>query len=324
MAESTNVLVELVKEYHTNIRRMLDPYVSSAEVFKSIEGQGDKTSVVKFLIKENHILNSAIVPPLRCMNITLPKQLLPVEEQRLDEILDWYTQTIAIETKSWLAKTVANAWTSRQNKFDLPWDVIEMSSNDQEVSKHWTGIQSNAVGLYVSTIPETYRYQLNVYLDLCSERPQPRYIGNRIDTDEVTRVLQMNDKIMKAIAGALRLLADEYKMALQSKHWSTMNEATTTEEASAQLHFLVSVINDAFRLSTVHLQPLKEVETHSVSIHELTKSVTSVYDEVIDIAVNHIVRTMFSDLNTALVNFESLWEEEKSKGGVKRSKKNTN
>ena len=107
------------------------------------------------------------------MNITLPKQLLLVEEQRLDEILDWYTQTIAIETKSWLAKTVANAWTSRQNKFDLPWDVIEMSSNDQEVSKHWTGIQSNAVGLYVSTIPETYRYQLNVYLDLCSERPQP-------------------------------------------------------------------------------------------------------------------------------------------------------
>ena len=41
----------------------------------------------------------------------------------------------------------------------------------------------------------------------------------------------MNDKIMKAIAGALRLLADEYKMALQSKYWSTMNEATTTEEA---------------------------------------------------------------------------------------------
>ena len=70
----------------------------------------------------------------------------------------------------------------------IAWDVIEMSSNDQEVSKHWTGIQSNAVGLYVSTIPETYRYQLNVYLDLCSERPQPRYIGNRIDTDEVTRV----------------------------------------------------------------------------------------------------------------------------------------
>ena len=138
---------------------MLDPYVSSAEVFKSIEGQGDKTSVVKFLIKENHILNSAIVPPLRCMNITLPKQLLLVEEQRLDEILDWYTQTIAIETKSWLAKTVANAWTSRQNKFDLPWDVIEMSSNDQEVSS--TGQASKAMLLAFMYRPYLKRIDIN-------------------------------------------------------------------------------------------------------------------------------------------------------------------
>jgi dimeric dUTPase (all-alpha-NTP-PPase superfamily) len=129
----------------------------------------------------------------------------------------------------------------------------------------------------------------------------------------------MNDKILNAIAGALCLLADEYKVALQSKHWSTMCEESKTtkeEEASAQLHFLVSVINDSYRLSTIHLQPLKDVETQSISIHEITKSVTTVFDGVIDAAVNHIVRTMFSDLNIALVNFENLWQEERRKGGT--------
>ena len=316
MAGSKNILTELVREYHCSIMKMLDPFISSVDTFRSIEGQGDKTNIVKFLIKENHLFNTTIEPPLRCMNITLDKPLLLVEEGRLDNILDWYTHTISTETKAWLAKTIANAWATKQNKFDLPWDVIEVNGNGEEISQHWTGLKLNGTGQYVSTIPETYRYQMNVYLDLCSERPQPRYNGYKVETDEITRVLQMNDKILRAIAGALCLLADEYKVALQSKHWSTVNETITTDEASAQLHFLVSVINDAFRLATVHLQPLKDVETHSISIHELTKGVINVFDGVIDTAVNHIVRTMFSDLNAALVNFESLWKQEREKNST--------
>ena len=318
MAGNKTLVIELVREYHVRIKEMLDRFISDVEVFRSIDGQNDKTCVVKFLIKENHIFNSAVVPLLRCMDVNLEKPSLLVDEQRLDEILDWYTQTISSETKSWLAKTIANAWASKQNKFDLPWDVIEINSSGEEVSKFWSGLLRSGKGLYVSSIPETYRYQMNVYLDLCSERPQPRYNGYKVDTDEVNRVLQMNNKILKAIAGALCLLAEEYKVALQSKHWSTVSESNKIkeEEASAQLHFLVSVINDSHRLSTVHLQPLKDVETHSISIHELTKSVTTVFDGVIDTAINHIVRTMFSDLNAALVNFENLWQEERAKGGT--------
>ena len=230
LEETRVALRHLAKKYHSQISTLLDPYVGSNEAFRALNGQAEKTAIVKFLIRENHRLDSTISPPMRCLGLNTESPLLLVTETKLDQILDWYTQTIFSETKSWLAKTIANAWQTRTNKFDLPWDVS--LADDQ----------------YVSNIPETYRFQLNVYLDLCSQKPKPRYLGDTIDSKEVERVLQVdqnfsnyvsalnkasvtqvNDKILKSIGECLCLLAEEFRMALQVNTYTRTHAHTHTE-----------------------------------------------------------------------------------------------
>ena len=64
----------------------------------------------------------------------------------------------------------------------------------------------------------------------------------------------------------------------------------------------------------MHLQPLREVTTHSLVMHELISQVSGAFNTVVDAAISHIVRVVFSDLDDALLSFESLWEEERVSG----------
>lgn len=60
----------------------------------------------------------------------------------LNEFLEWYGRDVVLDTQKWLARTLENAFKSKQNKFNLPWD-FDTNNSDK---------------FYVSTLPETLRY----------------------------------------------------------------------------------------------------------------------------------------------------------------------
>lgn len=127
---------------------------------------------------------------------------------------------------------------------------------------------------------------------MCSAKPKPRYIGESVENLEAARVLQINDKIISAAAKSLVLLADEYKIALQAKHWTEGKD----EEVAANIRFLVSVINDSHRLSYVHTEPLKDVETGQVVLSHLLGDISTCFNSVVESAASSIVRVIFTDL----------------------------
>ena len=167
-----------------------------------------------------------------------------LEAGGIDRVVDWYTASIAGETKSWLAKTLKHAWATKTNQYSIPWDVRQitehMSASMLAEVRRDTQLVYGAEK-YISELPETYRFQLNIYLDLCSHRPSPH---SSPDPSETSRVLRINDKILEAVGGSLLLLANEYCIALQSKHWAEGEP----QAVSAHIKFLVAVANDAHRL----------------------------------------------------------------------------
>ena len=81
-------LTSLVKEYIKQINLKLAPFISSKSSFQNIEGQNDKTILVKFLIKENRKLETLLLPIFKIIDLTLPSSVL-VSEETLNHIVDW-------------------------------------------------------------------------------------------------------------------------------------------------------------------------------------------------------------------------------------------
>ncbi len=54
----------------------------------------------------------------------------------------------------------------------------------------------------------------------------------------------------------MKLLANEYILALKSKHWLEGND----DQISANMRYLISIINDCHRLSTTHIDVLSTIE----------------------------------------------------------------
>jgi hypothetical protein len=85
----------------------------------------------------------------------------------LNDLLEWYASDLVLETQKWLAKTLKNAWTTKENSYNLPWDVTQLN------------------GMYISKLPETLMSTLNVYLDLCASHLEISSDGNgNLNTSE--------------------------------------------------------------------------------------------------------------------------------------------
>eukprot|EP00428_Durinskia_dybowskii_P085657 CAMPEP_0170423302 /NCGR_PEP_ID=MMETSP0117_2-20130122/36930_1 /TAXON_ID=400756 /ORGANISM="Durinskia baltica, Strain CSIRO CS-38" /LENGTH=86 /DNA_ID=CAMNT_0010682051 /DNA_START=165 /DNA_END=422 /DNA_ORIENTATION=+ len=68
----------------------------------------------------------------------------------VNAVMEWYSECLLHDTRSWLIRTSQNASAERKNRSNLPWDV-------ELVGDH-----------IISFLPETLRFQLNVYTELCA------------------------------------------------------------------------------------------------------------------------------------------------------------
>ena len=168
---------------------------------------------MQFLLQENETFNSISKPLLELTGLglhSLSPSIIPssnlVLANNLDKIVDWYASSIEEETKMWLVRTFHNASEFRISGHNLPWDV---------------SLESN---FYISSLPETFRFQLNIYLELClsTKTLSSSHENNR------TQLLRLNDKIVTALAQSLLLLVEEYALALKGKHWSEGDDEEVT------------------------------------------------------------------------------------------------
>lgn len=65
----------LTNAYHEQIRSMLQPYIKDKESFRNIEGQEDKTTLLRFLIRENRNFARSSVPILKCLEVHMSSQV---------------------------------------------------------------------------------------------------------------------------------------------------------------------------------------------------------------------------------------------------------
>jgi hypothetical protein len=72
-------------------------------------------------------------------------------------------------------------------------------------------------------------------------------------------LLRLNEKVMWSLGRCLFLLAEEYKRALQRKHWDRAEPGSVEE--TANLFFVLSVGNDAFRVLNVYVKGQTHVKT---------------------------------------------------------------
>lgn len=375
------LLSQPINLYLTSARELLNHYLGTEDKFSQVPGQENKILLLKFLIYDDKIFVDMLNPYMKLLKASCtpipvllpshkftsnqlpynqilsiaassttmsPPPSVAIKQYReklqklinmvsLNEFLEWYGRDLVLETQRWLARTLMNAAKTKQNSYDLPWDF----SQDK---------------MYVSTLPETLRFQLNVYLDLCTSqsdlsdptlvdandsisapssapttptnaKKQPSFHDFMTPSSssvvvqgdvqvapshsptklKKSRLLRVNALIVKAIARCFLLLAEEFKRALQLKHWA---DGKSAEEKSQNGNFLISLINDSFRTCTVHLDPLIDIEVSESAKNEvksLVTSVTTAFHWVAEKSVTILVSLIYSDLEDVLVNFDEMW-----------------
>lgn len=307
-------LFESVNSHYSALRELLAQYVTSASAFQRVLGQDNKMKLLLFLVMHDNSLCELLKPYLSVRQLICSPHPKLLGNDGLKVLFRHYDTSLVEETRKWLTKTVQHSKSKKENKENFPWD-IEKNGN-----------------LLISHLPEALRFQLNVYLGLCitentfskywseleaasislPELPdfsdRSSFSAHSLRHAVMDRISGLNEYILRAICSSLLLLAEEYKLALQSKHWDNYSAPC---DQSNNLQFLVSVGNDSFRVSSVHLNDLLRIESTcawSFTTNALIKSVTNEFQIVSEKAVKYITRIIFSDLqNIISTNFSSMW-----------------
>jgi hypothetical protein len=261
-ANTRDALEELVGGYNNMLRLLIFPYIHNKSSFEQIKGQELKLSIVRLLTDNNRVLDDDIKNATRILGWRHEPQILILPSPKVLEIIDWYSSCIIYETKSWLSKSISTASKFKTNKFNLPWDVIPAGS------------------LLISDLPEVLRLQLNVYLENCTKN---LYDDEDYDDDDDNDlndkhkdqrelILLINDKVVDAVGQSFLVMGGEYQRALQMKHWE--RGSNENGESKAYLDFLVSIVNDACRVNTVHTcEILVGIRTSSVKPENLLRTI---------------------------------------------------
>ena len=121
----------------------------------------------------------------------------------------------------------------------------------------------------------------------------------------------MNEKIVCAICQSLKLLAIEYRRALQGKHWAAGDPESG--EVLANINFLVATGNDAHRTITTHIRSLQAVRVLSSGQGGVTdptiQRLVEDFRLIIDGASKYISRIVLCDLHSVILDFHTVFSE---------------
>ena len=315
----------LLEAYHQTILNYLKPFVGNKEAFRKIAGQDIKNIILKLTIENNSRFDlSAQLAVGSALDMRITPSLPLVED--INTVLEWYSDSLLHDTRSWLIRTLQNANNDRKNRSNLPWDV-EMIGDKM-----------------VSFLPETLRFQLNVYTEICSvqltsgsaDASQNKAIevletsgsiglgmtmpsGMQVHpTTPVAHALsqaviteRVNEMILHAVSEALVLLAEEYTRALQGRHWDRPDP--TTGKLTVHRDFLAAIANDCHRVLTVHLPELQETIRTSTLVQNAKKlGLVEAFGEPADTALRQIMRIVFTDVHSTLIDYDTLWQNPKN------------
>lgn len=303
----TSLLEELISGYHNAVKYIFFPYIATKECFKRVKGNEFRLFLIRFLIDNNSRYEDTIRSIVALKQWSYSPPMILVEPKHILDIIDWYSQIIVQETRTWLGKTVQNAAIFKLNTHDLPWDV-ETTNDD----------------MFITALPETLQIQLNVYMSLCTRTNvttnssvpastgDSYVVGVPLAPHEEQALVKaryailMNDRTVHAIGQSYMLLAEEYKRALQTKHWEQGDR--DSGEIKANLQFLLATLNDCHRVTSTHIQCMCDVlVSDQVNISGILSSIQSAFSQVVTIALKFITRIVYNDMNSIMLDFDLLW-----------------
>jgi len=324
-------LQELITQYHNSMLAILNPLVGTKEAFAALPGEELRTGLVKFLVNKNACLDNALRAIVAPLGLAFVPACLIVEESHVEALISWYGQGLILTLKTWCNKTLVNASTMKDKAHKLPWDIsvtsmLTYSSADPDPDAETGGDDAGGddrvsleaapvhirMKYYISSVPEILRRQINVYLDLCTvasagesgEGGAYSSLEGVSSNKELRYLLLLNEKIIGAVAKALIMLSDAYERAMQAKNWAV---GITDEEIADNLAFLISIVNDTYRLRQIHTQPLLPIPTLNTPVAKTVMEVRESFLSVHDQAVIQISRVIFTDLHATFMDFTSLW-----------------
>ena len=278
LADEMGMIGLVIDAFHSAAKKTVAVYESSDA------GEELKMGVVKLLINSNTILADSLRPSLVSIGFQSTSALGLIDESRFDQLTEWYSSSLVATIKSWLRKNIDHMSSTKVVKY-LPWDY-EMVGDK-----------------ILSPLPETFRFQLNAFLDLRVEIESYSNDGSQRSLRN-QQLLMLNEKIISAVGDSLELLADEYSRALQSKHWGDGD----FEEVDVHMKFLISCANDARRIQTVHVAPINDIQTtNEMRNTEISRKVKVAFEEVRNGALGRLSRVIFMDLQDYLSAFDSQW-----------------
>jgi hypothetical protein len=330
---------ELLSSYNNALRLSLFPYIKDMATFHRIEGQNLKNTILRIIIDTNSRLHEITIKILQTYGLTIAPPLILLDPSIISNIIDWYAQNVIQETKLWISRTFQQALKNKSSSHDIPWDIEQVGTK------------------YISPIPETLRYQVNVYLELCYyQQQQPKVRANNAyaggaryqrfigvddpgyvqtqhpqepethDSDEeeeessTTRQLaqkfhgRVNEKILLAVSSTFFILCEEYRRALQSKHWDQLPAPAAAIASSPSTApnisslFLISIANDAYRILSSHLQIFHQKDLQNISslIVDIHLQLYISYLNLAEKSIQNLLRILFMDLSNFLIEFDSL------------------
>ena len=309
ISAGTNLLEELISGYHNAIKYVFFPYIATKECFKRVKGNELRLFLIQFLIDNNRRYDDIIRSIISLKQWTYSSPMSIIDSKHILDIIDWYSQNIVQETRTWLGKTVQNASIFKLNAHDLPWDV-ETTNDD----------------MFITSLPETLQIQLNIYMSLCKKTnlstscsipastsdsfvvsvPLPPHEEQELMKSRYA--IRMNDRTVYAIGQSYMLLAEEYKRALQTKHWE--QGSRDSGEIKANLQFLLATLNDCHRVTSTHVQCICDVSvSDQINISGILTSIQGAFSQVSNIALKYITRILFNDMNSIMLDFDLLWPE---------------
>ena len=277
-ADDLDTIGRIIEMFHDRAKKTVAVYESSDA------GEELKVGVVRLLINSNTILADHLRPPLTAIGYQCSDTLGLIDENRFGQLADWYSNSLVISIKSWLRKNLEHM-SSNKTIVCLPWDFEKVDDK------------------LISHLPETFRFQLNAFYELCSKLDVHVNDGSHRSIRN-QQLLMLNEKIIAAVCSSLTLLADEYARALQSKHWAE----GAYDEVDDHMKFLIACANDAQRIQTVHVAPIFEVQTTSDhSRQEVVGKVKADFEVVRLDALKRLSHVIFADLQDYLSAFDAQW-----------------
>ena len=300
-SKAGDCIAELIKCFQGKLRGLLSAFTSSADAFKRTPGQEAKMAIIKLVMYHDGEFDALVKKKLEMVRMTVKSALTLIgPKYSLQDLVSWYQASLVVETQTWLSKTMQNFALFKLNGANLPWDIEEVG------------------GKVLSALPETLQQQMNIYLALCEEEeamtgrgsisPPSDGLSSHLSEDRVeynrSLLLTMRGKIVEAVAKCMLLLSDEYRRALQSKHWE--RPSREGDDLEKNFHFLMAVANDCLRVCNFQVDAQFNLPG-GVGSSEVHSNVVMTFMATADIAIRYLIRIIFCEVYTLLADLDEYW-----------------